>query len=46
LEQFKETTDEFKVKIANTPEEIAALLEVGFEYVCTIDGEQLFRKVK
>ena len=30
---FKETTDEFTVRIASKTAEITALLEVGFEYV-------------
>lgn len=48
LEQaiFKETTDEFTVKVAGKPEEIKALLEVGFEYVCEKDGLMFFRKRK
>ena len=41
---FKETTDEFTVKVAGNPEEIKALLEVGFEYVCEKDGLMFFRK--
>lgn len=43
---FKETSDEFTVKVANEPEEIKALLEVGFEYVCEKDGLMFFRKRK
>jgi integrase len=43
---FKETNDEFTVKVAKTPEEIKALLEVGFEYVCQKDGLTFFRKRK
>ena len=43
---FKEITDEFTVKVAKTPEEIKALLEVGFEYVCERDGLMFFRKRK
>ena len=48
LEQalFKETSDEFTVRVAKTPEEIKTLLEVGFEYVCEKDGLLFFRKRK
>ncbi|MEM3618511.1 MAG: tyrosine-type recombinase/integrase [Candidatus Bathyarchaeia archaeon] len=48
LEQalFKEADDEFTVKTASTPDEIKALLEVGFEYVCSKDGLLFFRKRK
>ena len=38
--------EEFHVKTAQTPEEIKALLEVGFEYVCEKDGILFFRKRK
>ncbi|MCS7096709.1 MAG: site-specific integrase [Nitrososphaerota archaeon] len=38
--------DEFTVKIASNPDEIKALLEVGFEYVCEKDGLLFFRKRK
>ena len=34
------------VKVATTPEEIAALLEIGFEYVMTKEGLAYFRKRK
>ncbi len=43
---FQETTDEFTVKVARNPEEIKALLEVGFEYVCEKDGLMFLRKRK
>lgn len=48
LEQaiFQTETDEFHVKVAEDPEEIKALLEVGFEYVCQKDGLMFFRKRK
>ena len=48
LEQalYKQTTDDFTVKVAKKPEEIKALLEVGFEYVCEKDGLLYFRKRK
>lgn len=38
--------EEFHVKIAETPQEITELLEVGFEYVCEKDGLVFFRKRK
>jgi hypothetical protein len=38
--------DEFTVKVASDPEEIKALPEVGFEYVCEKDGLLFFRKRK
>ena len=43
---FEPTTDEFTVKIANDPEEVKCLLEVGFEYVCQKDGLMFLRKRK
>jgi hypothetical protein len=43
---FQTESDEFHVKIAETPEEIKALLEVSFEYVCEKDGLMFFRKRK
>jgi integrase len=43
---FGEYSDEFTVKVASKPEEIKALLETGFEYVCEKDGLMFFRKRK
>jgi len=43
---FKQTTDEFTVRVANKPDEIKALLEVGFEFVCEKDELLYFRKRK
>lgn len=43
---FQSETDEFHVKVAEKPEEIKTLLEVGFEYVCEKDGLMFFRKRK
>jgi hypothetical protein len=43
---YKEQSDEFTVKVAEGPEEIKSLLEVGFEYVCEKDGLMFFRKRK
>jgi integrase len=36
--------DEFTVKVAEKPEEIKALLEIGFEYVCQKDNLIFLRK--
>jgi hypothetical protein len=38
--------DEFTVKVAEKPEEIKALLEVGFEYVLQKDNLIFLRKRK
>jgi hypothetical protein len=35
---FQTANEEFHVKVAKTPEEIKALLEAGFCYVCERDG--------
>lgn len=43
---FNSTNDEFHVKVAEKPEEIKALLEVGFEDVYEKDGLAFFRKRK
>lgn len=43
---FTDQPDEFHVKVAEKPEEIKALLEVGFEYVCEKAGLMFFRKRK
>jgi len=37
---------EYHVKVASTPQEIKALLEVGYEYVCEKDSLLFFRKRK
>ena len=42
---FKEK-DEFVCKVATTNEEIAQLIEAGFEYVCEDNGAKFFRKRK
>jgi hypothetical protein len=39
-------TDEYICRIAKKPEEIAQLIEAGFEYVCQQDGILFFRKRK
>jgi len=43
---FHDENDEFHVKTAETPNEIKALLEVGFEYVLQIEDVRVFRKRK
>ena len=43
---FDEYADAFTVKVAEKPEEIKALLEVGFEYVCQKDNLIFMRKRK
>jgi integrase len=43
---FREANDEFTVRVANTLDEASKLLEVGFEYVCEIEGKTLFKKRK
>jgi integrase len=43
---FKETNDEFTVKVADTLDEACKLLEVGFEYITDMEGKKLFRKRK
>jgi len=43
---FEPGSDEFTVKVAEKPEEIKALLEVGFEYVCQKEGLIFLRKRK
>ena len=44
---FGETgNDEFTVRVSEDPEEIKALLEVGFQYVCQKDNLIFLRKRK
>lgn len=43
---FRETNDEFTVRVAENLEEACKLLEVGFEYVTEMDGKRIFRKRK
>lgn len=43
---FNTSNDEFHVKTASTVAEACKLVEVGFEYVTTIDKIQVFRKRK
>ncbi|MEM2614186.1 MAG: site-specific integrase [Nitrososphaerota archaeon] len=39
-------SDEYVCKVAKEPEEIAKLIEAGFEYVCEHNGLKFFRKRK
>ena len=43
---FESNTDEFTVKIAQTPDEIKQLLETDFEYICQKDDLTFMRKRK
>jgi integrase len=43
---FKDVDDNFICKTAETVEEAKQLVEVGFNYICEINGIQLFRKRK
>jgi hypothetical protein len=43
---FESGNDEFTVRVADKPDEVKALLEVGFQYVCEKDGLLFFRKRK
>jgi hypothetical protein len=38
--------DSFICETASTAKDAMKLIEQGFEFVCEIEGEQLFRKVK
>jgi hypothetical protein len=38
--------DSYICEIASTSKDAKKLIEQGFEYVCEIECEQLFRKVK
>jgi hypothetical protein len=38
--------DSFICEVASTSKDAKKLIEHGFEYVCEIEGEQLFKKVK
>ena len=43
---FEDQSDEFTVKVPEKPEDIKALLETGFEYVCQKDNLVYLRKRK
>lgn len=38
--------DEYVCKVATTVKQASELIEVGYEYVCEIEGAKLFRKRK
>lgn len=44
VEGLKE--DEYVCRVARTPNEIAKLIEAGFEYICEHEGLKFFRKRK
>lgn len=48
LEQalFKDVNDEYHVKVAETVEEATKLISVGYEYVSTMNDQQIYRKRK
>ena len=39
-------TDEYVCKAADSVEDAKDLIELGFSYVCDVDGVKLFRKPK
>ena len=41
-----EKDDSFVCKMAKEPNEIQGLIELGFEYVCDLDGTKFFKKRK
>jgi integrase len=43
---FDQYSDQYTVKVADKPEEVKALLEVGFEYICQKDNLIFLRKRK
>lgn len=43
---FPVSSDEFTVRVAKTLDEACKLVEVGFDYVTTMDGCKIFRKRK
>ena len=43
---FEARSDEFTVKVTDKTEEVKALLETGFEYVCQKEGLIFLRKRK
>jgi hypothetical protein len=48
LEQtlFRDSNDEYHVKVGETIEEATKLISVGYEYISTMDNKQFFRKRK
>jgi len=43
---FQQVNDEFVCKVASSKEEATNLIEVGFDYVTTFNGEMYFKKRK
>ena len=43
---FKDSSNEFTVRIASKPNEIKELHEEGFDFVCKKDNQMFFRKRK
>ena len=43
---FEPSSDEFTVKVTDNAEDVKALLEVGFEYVCQRDNLIFLKKRK
>jgi hypothetical protein len=43
---FRDTKDEYHVKVAETIEDATKLIAVGSEYVSTIGDKQIYRKRK
>ena len=43
---FEASSDTFTVKVAEKPEEVKSLLEIGFEYICQKDNLIFLRKRK
>jgi hypothetical protein len=43
---FEPSSDEFTVKVTDNAEDVKALLEVGFEYVCQKDNLIFLKKRK
>jgi hypothetical protein len=41
---FKETNDEYTVRSVKNMVEACKPLEVGFKYICDMDGHKIFRK--
>jgi len=43
---FRDATDEYHVKVAETVEEATKLIAVGYEYVSSMEEKQIYRKRK
>jgi integrase len=43
---FKDCVDDFIVKVTDSVDEACKYLEVGFEYICSMDNKKVFRKRK